>query len=160
MKENYSYYFAYGMNTNEEQMKFRCPTAVPLGVATLPKHRFDFKTHATITVDQSDSVDGVLWLITDIDEDSLDILEGYPRYYLKKAVDVEFQGQIIPAMTYYIPGTTPVYPPHDSYYHMVVKGYEKFGVSTRQLVKAKNHAESRYNKKFYRDLVDYKGNLL
>jgi len=37
-------YFAYGSNLDAEQMKARCPTARPRGVARLANHRLDF-TH-------------------------------------------------------------------------------------------------------------------
>lgn len=142
--KDYYYYFAYGMNTNEEQMKIRCPSAIALGAATLPRHRFDFKTHATVTCNKRHTVDGVLWLITDKDELALDMLEGYPRYYLKKAVNVRYQNQIITAMTYYIPGHESLFPPYDSYYSLVSEGYRRFNVPTHQLVSAKKRAETQH----------------
>ena len=37
-------YFAYGSNLDAEQMKARCPTARPLGIARLADHRLGF-TH-------------------------------------------------------------------------------------------------------------------
>ena len=36
-------YFAYGMNTNKDEMSYRCPSAKPLGLAVLPGYRFEFK---------------------------------------------------------------------------------------------------------------------
>lgn len=144
MNKKYYYYFAYGMNTNEEQMRLRCRDALALGHAVLPKHRFDFKCHATVTPNKNDCVNGVLWLITEQDEDALDILEGYPRYYLKKVVKVKFQNQIITAMTYYIPNDS-LFPPGDSYYNLVSEGYKKFGVPVQQLSVAKKRAETKNN---------------
>lgn len=140
MTEKYYYYFAYGMNTNQEQMKIRCPKAIALGAAKLLKHRFDFKCHATVTANPFETVNGVLWKITDSDEDALDILEGYPKYYLKKVVKVEHNGKLIDAMTYYIPNDS-LFPPGESYYSMVSEGYKTFGISTAQLAAAKSRAE-------------------
>lgn len=154
MAKKYYYYFAYGMNTNAEQMKIRCPDAVPLGAAKLKNHRFDFKCHATVTIDKRDSVNGVLWMITDQDEDALDILEGFPKYYLKKVVKVEFENQLIDAMTYYIPGHESLFPPGDSYYDLVFEGYQKFGVPTHQLKLAKKRAENKNNWYLWPTLVD------
>lgn len=153
MKQKYYYYFAYGMNTNQEQMSIRCPDAIALGAAKLPKHRFDFKCHATVTPNARDSADGVLWMITDKDEDALDILEGYPRYYLKKVVKVQFGDQLVDAMTYYIPNDT-LFPPGDSYYNLVQEGYKKFGVPTQQLVAAKNRALVKQHLWSWNNLVD------
>ena len=44
-------YFAYGSNMNNEQMKHRCPTAVPNGVAKLLKHRFLINTRGVASVE-------------------------------------------------------------------------------------------------------------
>lgn len=159
MTKKYYYYFAYGMNTNEQQMQLRCHDAVALGHAVLPKHRFDFKCHATITPNDKEQVNGVLWMITDQDEDSLDILEGYPKYYLKKVVKVNFEGQTVDAMTYYIPNDS-LFPPGDSYYQLVTEGYKKFGVPTQQLLMAKKRAEQKNHMWTWRDLVDKDYDLL
>ena len=57
------YYFAYGMNTNLDEMSYRCPTARPLGYATLLNHRFRFATHADVVPALESVVHGVLWEI-------------------------------------------------------------------------------------------------
>ena len=77
-------YFSYGMNTNPEEMAYRCPTSEAIGKVTLAGHRLEFKIHATIAEDPNSVMEGVLWRITDYDEQMLDILEGYPVYYTKK----------------------------------------------------------------------------
>lgn len=154
MTQKYYYYFAYGMNTNAEQMKIRCPRSIPLGAAVLPNHRLDFKSHATVTVDKKNYVDGVLWMITEEDEDSLDILEGFPKYYLKKIVKVKHDGAVVDAMTYYIPGHEQVFPPGEYYYEMVLEGYRKFNVPTKQLYIARRKAEKHNFSNPWYDLVD------
>ena len=132
-------YFAYGMNTNQEEMAYRCPTAVALGKAVLPGYRFEFKSFATIVPSPGNSVEGVLWTITDADEMALDMLEGYPEFYDKKHVKVE-QGIDYIAMTYIMNPREKGYAPSDGYYRMVSEGYQSFGLSQQQLLDAKNRS--------------------
>jgi len=133
-------YFAYGMNTNTEEMAYRCPTAVPLGKAVLPDYRFEFKSFATIVPSPKEQVEGVLWTITESDESALDILEGYPEFYDKKTVSVEHNGQSYIAMTYIMGPREQGYAPSDGYYSMVSEGYLSFGLSQQQLLDAKNRS--------------------
>ena len=80
MVKSVKLYFAYGMNTNKEEMAYRCPGARAMGKAVLPGYRFEFKSFATIVPDVDSYVEGVLWTITESDELALDILEGYPEF--------------------------------------------------------------------------------
>ena len=132
-------YFAYGMNTNKEEMAYRCPGAVALGKTLLPGYRFEFKSFATIVPDADSQVEGVLWTITDADEAALDILEGYPEFYDKRHVKVQ-QGIDYIAMTYIMGPREKGHAPSDGYYSMVSEGYQSFGLSQRQLLEAKNRS--------------------
>lgn len=132
-------YFAYGMNTNREEMAYRCPSAVPMGKAVLPGYRFEFKSFATIVQDVDSQVEGVLWTITDSDEVALDILEGYPEFYDKRHVTVH-QGIDYIAMTYIMAPREQSYPPTDGYYSMVSEGYQQFGLSQQQLLEARSRS--------------------
>jgi len=136
MGKSIKLYFAYGMNTNQDQMAVRCPTAVPLGRAILPGYRFEFKSFATIVPSPSDSVEGVLWTITDSDEQALDMLEGYPEFYSKRHVKVQ-QGMEYIAMTYIMNPKEHGFGPSDGYYSMVSEGYQQFGLSQQQLLEAR-----------------------
>jgi gamma-glutamylcyclotransferase len=140
MGKSVKLYFAYGMNTNKEEMAYRCPGAVPIGKAVLPGYRFEFKSFATIVPSPKESVEGVLWSITDTDESALDILEGYPEFYDKKTVSVEHNGQSYIAMTYIMGPREQDYAPSDGYYSMVSEGYQSFGLSQQQLLDAKNRS--------------------
>jgi gamma-glutamylcyclotransferase (GGCT)/AIG2-like uncharacterized protein YtfP len=133
-------YFAYGMNTNKEEMAYRCPRARALGRAVLPGYRLEFKSFATIVPSPEESVEGVLWSITDTDESALDMLEGYPEFYDKKTVSVDHNGQSYIAMTYIMGPREQGYAPSDGYYSMVSEGYQNFGLSQRQLLDAKNRS--------------------
>ena len=132
-------YFAYGMNTNKDEMAYRCPGAVALGQAILPGYRFEFKSFATIVPDTDSQVEGVLWTITDVDETALDILEGYPEFYDKRHVTVQ-QGIDYIAMTYIMNPREHGFGPSDGYYGMVSQGYQQFGLSQQQLLEARSRS--------------------
>ena len=147
MGKSVKLYFAYGMNTNKEEMAYRCPTAVPMGKAVLPGYRFEFKSFATIVPSPKEQVEGVLWTITDTDESALDVLEGYPEFYDKKNVNVIHDDMNYIAMTYIMGPREQGYAPSDGYYSMVSEGYQTFGLSQKQLLDAKNRS--------IRDIVIY-----
>ena len=140
MGKSIKLYFAYGMNTNKEEMSYRCPSAVPLGRAILPGYRFEFKSFATIVPSPKEQVEGVLWTITDTDESALDMLEGYPEFYDKKTVSVVQNNQSYIAMTYIMGPREQGYAPSSGYYSMVSEGYQTFGLSQKQLLDAKNRS--------------------
>lgn len=129
-------YFSYGMNTNLNQMATRCPTAKSLGRAELQNYRFEFKRHATIEPDSGRMTYGVLWDITQADEKSLDMLEGYPLYYTKKNVTVMHEGKQLTAMTYLMYPDEQLHIPADSYYQMLEEGYQEHGVPITQIKNA------------------------
>jgi len=145
MGKSIKLYFAYGMNTNLDEMAYRCPNAVALGRAILSGYRFEFKSFATIVPSPKDSVEGVLWTITEADELALDMLEGYPKFYDKKTVSVDHKDQSYIAMTYIMSPREQSYPPTDGYYSMVSEGYQQFGLSQQQLLEAR----SRSNKEIW-----------
>ena len=140
MDKSVKLYFAYGMNTNKEEMAYRCPDARALGKAMLPGYRFEFKSFATIVPSPTEQVEGVLWTITETDESALDMLEGYPEFYDKKTVSVEHNNQSYIAMTYIMGPREQRRAPSDGYYSMVSEGYQAFGLSQQQLLDAKNRS--------------------
>lgn len=89
-----NYYFAYGSNMSQEQMKQRCPEATIVGRGLIKNYRIDFtrksKTRnggvADIIESNSDSVWGIIYKLTDNDFVSLDEYEGYPNYYNRKII--------------------------------------------------------------------------
>ena len=140
MGKSVKLYFAYGMNTNQEEMSYRCSGARASGNATLPGYRLEFKSFATIVPSPKEQVEGVLWTITDSDESALDMLEGYPEFYDKKTVSVEHDNQSYIAMTYIMSPREQGQAPSDGYYSMVSEGYQSFGLSQQQLLDAKNRS--------------------
>lgn len=81
-------YFAYGSNMDVQQMAERCPDAVVVRTACLPRHRFLINTHgvATVVPSQGKAVHGVLWEISKADEASLDNYEGVATGFYRKAI--------------------------------------------------------------------------
>jgi gamma-glutamylcyclotransferase (GGCT)/AIG2-like uncharacterized protein YtfP len=126
-------YFAYGMNTNLSQMAQRCPKAVSLGKAVLYGHEFRFSRHADIIENPEFRTHGVLWEITEDCEKSLDALEGFPSYYLKKMVRVFHNGKPVECMVYYMNNEYPDEFPSDGYLEMLFDGYNEHNVNTDQI---------------------------
>lgn len=126
-------YFSYGMNTNLGSMAMRCPKAVSLGAATLPHYAFEFKNFATVTPKMDHKVEGVLWEITEECEKSLDRLEGYPIYYGKIIVWVEYHGELVPCMTYLMYPEEEYNYPSQNYVDMLTEGYTAHGIGLDQI---------------------------
>jgi gamma-glutamylcyclotransferase (GGCT)/AIG2-like uncharacterized protein YtfP len=128
-------YFAYGMNTNLHEMASRCPDALNLGVAFLEDHQMVFKYHADMVERPGHEAPGVLWSITDDCLASLDILEGYPVYYLRKTVSVYTEdGNLVDAIMYYMPPGERLATPSNSYYELVLEGYDQHQISEQYLI--------------------------
>jgi len=128
------------MNTNKDEMAYRCPGARALGLAVLNGYRLEFKSYATIVPNPKESVEGVLWSITESDEWALDMLEGYPEFYQKITVAVNQNDIKHIAMTYIMTPREQGHTPSDSYYSMVSEGYQQFGLSQHQLLEAKSRS--------------------
>lgn len=129
-------YFSYGMNTNMQAMRSRCPRAKNLGAGVLADYRFEFKGCATITPDFENKVNGVLWEITDDCEKALDLLEGFPDFYYKINVRILVNGKYIPAMTYIMNPSLTLDYPSTYYLDLLDEGYTQNGISTDQLDRA------------------------
>ena len=126
-------YFAYGSNINLNQMRYRCPDATVYGQAVLDNYDLRFRGSGVATVEPKEGacVYGLLWELTDKCEASLDRYEGYPRLYIKQALEVRtFDGQRVPVMAYIMNPELhlkPSLPPRD-YYLGIKAGYEQNGL--------------------------------
>lgn len=130
------YYFGYGMNTNLIGMKNRCPKSKSLGAAKLLEHKLRFAIWADIIQQPLSTVNGVLWEITNDCLERLDILEGYPNFYDRKIVKIEFNHNIYNAWVYFMQPNNNSNPPPDYYFNEVKTGYEQHLVDTKQLYEA------------------------
>jgi gamma-glutamylcyclotransferase (GGCT)/AIG2-like uncharacterized protein YtfP len=127
------FYFAYGMNTNRSSMTWRCPGAIPFGHARLLNHEFRFSHHADVVVSPEESVDGVLWLIDEDHLADLDMLEGYPTYYDRAVLPVEYQGNIIMAECYRMQPDNIDCRPSKGYLDMIFEGYQEYNIPNGQI---------------------------
>ena len=90
-------YIAYGSNLNVRQMKTRCPNAKILGTAKLKGWELLFKgsksgSYLTIEKKENAIVPVVIWEVDKTDEKALDRYEGYPTFYYKKDIKVQYKG--------------------------------------------------------------------
>ena len=121
------------MNTNRSSMSWRCPGAISFGHARLLDHEFRFSHHADVVVSAGNSVDGVLWLIDKDHLEDLDILEGYPSYYDRAILPVEYQGNIIMAECYRMQPNNLDCGPSKGYLDMIFEGYREYDIPDNQI---------------------------
>ena len=127
-------YFAYGMNTNLDQMAARCPGAVCLGPAWIEGYALVFRHCADIEPAVENYCDGVLWEITDDNLAALDRLEGYPYHYTRFTVVVHTDRGSDTALVYQMTDQSYEQPPSNHYFNTVYEGYEQNSVDTHQLI--------------------------
>lgn len=93
-------YFAYGSNMNLEQAAARMPDATLLGPATLRGYRVVERQYADVEPAKGHVAHGVLFRIGQRELAALDRYEGFPRFYGRTVVRVEFRGRTVEAMLY------------------------------------------------------------
>lgn len=129
-------YFAYGSNLWTPQIRSRCPSATPLGTASLQgwrlvydKPSIDGSAKLNIRPDPDGTVQGVVYRIEDGDRPRLDAAE--PRY---SPQSVEVGGE--PTLTYSYEGEPGLAAPYDWYVAMARLGAASHGVDDRALAAA------------------------
>ena len=145
-------YGAYGSNLNMHQMKYRCPSAQPVGKLELKGWQLVFRSVADIQHKKDASVPIGLWLITDKCEQALDRYEGYPTLYTKQTIRVpklkkEFDTDRV--MIYTMRDRYTVIPPNTQYLSSITQGYGDFGIDVQPLTEAvgNSYLEERYEPK-------------
>ena len=126
------YYLAYGSNLNKKQMKYRYPDARPCGKTVIEDMRLVFR-RGFLTIEESPGgkVPVGVWRISETDEAALDRYEGYPRFYQKMYIDVDYRGGIdttIPCLVYIMNDGFPIQQPSKEYLETVMQGYRDFGM--------------------------------
>ncbi len=145
-------YVAYGSNMNLDQMAYRCPDSVVIGTGKLYGWKLVFNCHADIieTGDMNDVLPVVIWDIADQDWDYLDRYEGYPSYYIRRGVEVEFDdGGCDIAIVYIMADNRKgICPPSKTYFDGIVRGCIENGIDVEYLYDAAEHSlrnETKYN---------------
>ncbi len=152
------FYFAYGANLNIDNMKYRCPNAVPVVKFSMPNYKLVFKGVADIVPSTNDSVEGVLWDITDKCEQALDIFEGYPHLYRKEYFTIQMGGKLADDfgdntdVMFYSMNRTEYGEPSQGYFNCILDGYIANKLDTDFLYDAllhsqENHCDLRYQSK-------------
>ena len=129
-------YFAYGANLNIDSMGYRCPDAVAVQPLYLQGWSLGFSGVATIRPDVDGCVAGALWAISDADERSLDIFEGYPTLYRKEVIrwdGLEF-------MCYVMNSDSPS-EPSVNYLMIIAQGYQDWKLDIDYLAQAVQRTE-------------------
>jgi len=135
-------YASYGMNTNVDQMAYRCPSAISIGRVDIPNYRLVFRGVADVEGSQGDTLQCVLWDITDTCEIALDMLEGYPDFYGKEYLDITFGNKTYTAMIYKMVGKNLGYSSPNAYYQeMLEDGYADHGLDLDQIYSAEGFCD-------------------
>ena len=121
-------YIAYGSNLNLAQMSVRCPSAKIYAKGTLYNWELVYRgaeknSYATIERKSGSIVPVLVWEIQPIDEDRLDMYEGYPHYYFKKNIMVDINGRKKKAMVYLMDKQQRPGKPSVSYVKTIRQGY-------------------------------------
>ncbi len=106
------------------QMVKRCPQSRKIGVACLAGYRWIISTrgYASVVLSPADEVQGVLFEISESDEDALDGFEGVPTgLYVKKSLAVHCCGKKKFALVYVDPITAEGTPKKE-YIHRINAG--------------------------------------
>ncbi len=131
------YYFAYGSNLSQEQMKERCPDSKPMFAATLPNYKLVFVGWsrqrrggvASIKLFRGERVPGAIYQISERDLRRLDKSEGYPDSYHRLKVTVfDEDGEPVEAVTYIKSGQLEETQPSREYLAIIQQGYRDWAV--------------------------------
>ena len=141
------YYIAYGSNLNVQQMQMRCPYAAVLGTAELDGWELLFKgsktgSYLTIEKCEGGKVPVVIWAVTETDEAALDRYEGFPAFYYKKELRVQYRGiktgsrRTVDAFVYIMHEDRPIGVPSRFYMRTCLEGYDAFSFDRNVLLAA------------------------
>lgn len=135
-------YFAYGSNMNPRQMRERCPGAEPVGIAHLSGYRFVINTRgvATIAAEEGRTVIGVVWLINEDHERTLDRCEGVAEgWYYRDSVLVQTELEEVEALVYIDPEADHG-KPYEGYLERILEGAAHFALPDDYIEQLKSWA--------------------
>ena len=140
-------YIAYGSNLNLPQMAHRCPTAEVAGTGELKDYELLFRggrrgAVATVEPKEGSSVPVLLWKIRELDEAALDRYEGFPNFYYKKDIKLQYKGirtgkrRTVTAFAYIMHENRPIGIPSNFYMRTCLEGYDTFYFDKNILIDA------------------------
>lgn len=139
------FYVAYGSNINQNQMAYRCPTAIVYGRGLVKDYRLVFNTHADIIPEIGCEVPVLVWDITsDTEWATLDRYEGVKGgYYERQTVRVEMEhGEEVDAIVYVMCEQRKGFMlPYRQYWDGIVEGYEWQGMDKGYLYEALDYTD-------------------
>lgn len=149
---NKRYYLAYGSNLNVRQMRHRCPNARPVGTAVLQNYELLFKgsqsgSYLTVEPKEGSFVPLGVWEVDAIDEKHLDQYEGFPTFYYKKELPIEFTGIVSGkkrsrlGFIYIMHEERKIGIPSTFYMRTCMEGYDNFGFNIQPLIDAYNKSK-------------------
>lgn len=141
------YYIAYGSNLNITQMRHRCPGALVVGTGYINDYQLLFKgsktgSYLTIEKAEGSKVPVAIWKVDEHHEKALDRYEGYPDFYYKKEIEIDFVSikRKLPhhskAFVYIMHEDRKLGIPSSYYMQTCLEGYDSFGFDNRYLLKA------------------------
>ena len=86
----------------------------------------------------------LIWSIRPRDEKSLDIYEGWPRFYRKEDITVKLNGKPVSAMIYLMNEGHRLGMPSRAYYDTLLEGYQSAGFDRRILDDAVQESAIRF----------------
>ena len=141
------YYLAYGSNLNVKQMVLRCPDAKPLGTGEIAGYRLLFKgsksgAYLTIEPQEGAKVPVAVWEVSEADEKKLDRYEGFPAFYYKKELRLQYKDirtggrRTVNAFAYIMYENRPIGIPSNFYMRTCLEGYDAFFFDRKVLAAA------------------------
>lgn len=133
-------YFAYGRNTQTEEMRKLCPNAEFMGTATLDDFHMYFEEYANIRMSHGSNVVGVLWEIDSKHMDKLDGDEALHKDYNRFPIEVLVGNKRIACTTYimdpHFEEKEIHHKPTKEYLNQVVQGYMEHKLPLKQIKEA------------------------
>ena len=125
-------YFAYGSNLTVSRMQERVPSATPLGVAHLERHRLAWDklgADGTGKANLARCEDAIVWgVVYGLDPGAWSTLDRFEPGYERISVTVSLAGDLVGCTTYLAPGHPDVAAPHGWYQDLVIEGARAHGL--------------------------------
>lgn len=136
-------------------MKTRCPNAKILGTAKLKDWELLFKgsksgSYLTIEKKENAIVPVVIWKVDKTDEKALDRYEGYPTFYYKKDIKVQYKGirtgnrRTVTSFAYIMHEERQIGVPSLFYLNTCLDGYDTFCFDKQILLNAYHKSKELY----------------